>query len=286
MKLVIVGNNDGPLRLIKSLESSVVEILAVGLQKKASEELMAEYDKCTEGITLFSNFDKEAELLKIVDQYNPDVIINCFSNIIFAEIFLRYKVLNIHLSKLPEYKGRHPLHWALINGEKEIGITIHEMIRQIDGGRILWQETCPISEKTSVAEARELLMEQLEMNFPVFITNFMNKKLKPKENTGGFYLPRRVPEDSLLSEWQDREIIYRKIMALRSEDYPAFLKFKNVKVEVRNALKTDSKVASMGDIVKLMEYGVEVSCKNGNIILGNFETSKLDISAKQKIYES
>jgi len=286
MKLVIVGNNDGPLRLIKSLESSVVEILAVGLQKKASEELMAEYDKCTEGITLFSNFKKEAELLKIVNQYNPDVIINCFSNIIFEEIFLRYKVLNIHLSKLPEYKGRHPLHWALINGEKEIGITIHEMIRQIDGGRILWQETCPISEKTSVAEARELLMEQLEMNFPVFITNFMNKKLKPKENTGGFYIPRRVPEDSLLNEWQDREIIYRKIMALRSEDYPAFLKFKNVKVEVRNALKTDSKVASMGEIVKLMEYGVEVSCKNGNIILGNFETSKLDISAKQKIYES
>jgi len=252
MKLVIVGNNDGPLRLIKSLESSVVEILAVGLQKKASEELMAEYDKCTEGITLFSNFKKEAELLKIVNQYNPDVIINCFSNIIFEEIFLRYKVLNIHLSKLPEYKGRHPLHWALINGEKEIGITIHEMIKQIDGGRILWQETCPISEKTSVAEARELLMEQLEMNFPVFLTNFMNKKLKPKENTGGFYIPRRVPKDSLLSEWQDREIIYRKIMALRSEDYPAFLKFKNVKVEVRSALKTDSKVASMGDIVKLM----------------------------------
>jgi len=286
MKLVIVGNNDGPLRLIKSLESSVVEIQAVGLQKKASEELMAEYDKCTEGITLFSNFKKEAELLKIVDQYNPDVIINCFSNIIFEEFFLRYKVLNVHLSKLPEYKGRHPIHWALINGEKEIGITIHEMIRQIDGGRILWQEICPISEKTSVAEARELLMEQLEMNFPVFITNFINKKLKPKENTGGFYIPRRVPEDSLLNEWQDREIIYRKVMALRSEDYPAFLKFKNVKVEVRSALKTDSKVASLGDIVKLMEYGVEVSCKNGNIILGNFETSKLSISAKQKIYES
>jgi methionyl-tRNA formyltransferase len=52
--------------------------------------------------------------------------------------------INLHTGKLPEYRGRHAIQWALINGEKEIGITIHFINENIDQGDIILQDCVPI----------------------------------------------------------------------------------------------------------------------------------------------
>jgi hypothetical protein len=51
----------------------------------------------------------------------------------------RLGALNYHTGALPKYRGRQPLYWALKNGEPFVGVTVHEMVPQLDGGPILEQ---------------------------------------------------------------------------------------------------------------------------------------------------
>lgn len=49
------------------------------------------------------------------------------------------KIINIHYSLLPKYRGYHSTVWAIINDEKYLGLTIHEMSEYIDDGDIIYQ---------------------------------------------------------------------------------------------------------------------------------------------------
>lgn len=82
-------------------------------------------------------------------EYAPDVIISFYYNrIIQSEILGIPKVVsaNFHGSVLPNYAGSHALNWQIINGESESGVTLHELSREIDGGKIILQKTFPILE--------------------------------------------------------------------------------------------------------------------------------------------
>jgi len=61
--------------------------------------------------------------------------------------FSRLKTINCHAGKLPFYRGRNILNWALINDEKEFGITVHYLDEGIDTGDIILQETYPITDE-------------------------------------------------------------------------------------------------------------------------------------------
>ena len=117
------------------------------------------------------------------------------------------------------------MHWALINGESYHGITIHEMNERFDDGAILWQEKVKLQPHYSVQELRKLLMEVLVVHFPHFIENLNEGKLEKKENVlvKGNYVRARRPEDSRLTEWSKPDLLFRKIKALRSEPFPAYL---------------------------------------------------------------
>ena len=76
-----------------------------------------------------------------------DLIISVAASVIFGEELLNLPkrgCLNIHNGKLPKYRGMMPVFWQLYHGEKEIGITVHEMNVKLDDGRILLQEGVPV----------------------------------------------------------------------------------------------------------------------------------------------
>ena len=285
MNLLIIGNNDGPLRLLKSLKYCQVSIVGVGLQKPVSRQLMIDYKNIHIEGHFFVEFNNERGLKAKINSLEIDLIVNCFSNIIFKRIINIYPVLNIHLSILPAYKGRHPLHWALINGEKEIGFSIHKMTKDIDGGEIYWQHRVSISEGLSVVCAREKLMLSLEKDFANFLLKYLNYELNitPNSMQNGFYISRRYPEDSVITEWHDRNLVFRKVMALSSEDYPAAIIVNGTKVEVRNAKRPESVSGEPGKVSRLLPDGIEVECGNGNIILKGFSPEDYSLAKNQNI---
>lgn len=68
--------------------------------------------------------------------------------------------LNYHTGKLPKYRGRQPLFWAMLNGEEEVGITIHEMEPSLDAGAIVCQESIDIKGLRSLHRVYERTIAQ------------------------------------------------------------------------------------------------------------------------------
>jgi methionyl-tRNA formyltransferase len=71
----------------------------------------------------------------------------------------RLGTFNLHGSLLPQYRGAAPLNWAVINGEKETGVTTFLLSHEIDTGKILFREKIVIDENDSVGDIHDRLME-------------------------------------------------------------------------------------------------------------------------------
>ncbi|HTH30021.1 MAG TPA: methionyl-tRNA formyltransferase, partial [Lacibacter sp.] len=67
--------------------------------------------------------------------------------------------VNVHGSLLPQYRGAAPINWAVINGEKETGVTTFKLKHEIDTGDILMQESFPVAEDETAGEVHDRMKE-------------------------------------------------------------------------------------------------------------------------------
>lgn len=72
----------------------------------------------------------------------------------------RFGTFNLHASSLPDYRGAAPINWAIINGEKETGVTTFFLRHEIDTGSIIFQEKEPILDTDDVGSLYERLMKK------------------------------------------------------------------------------------------------------------------------------
>ncbi|MGY3765529.1 methionyl-tRNA formyltransferase [Vagococcus vulneris] len=113
-----------------------------------------------------------SEEMEAVIEMQPDLIVTAAFGQFLPEKILKAPKLgaiNVHASLLPKYRGGAPVHYSIINGEKETGVTIMEMVKKMDAGDILAQRAIPIEETDDVgtmfdklsAVGESLLMETL-----------------------------------------------------------------------------------------------------------------------------
>lgn len=113
----------------------------------------------------------------------------------------RIAALNIHASLLPCYRGAAPIQWAVINGEKETGITVFRIISKMDAGPILASRAVPIGETETAGELEErlthvgadLIVEVLE-DLPAILAG-----QQPQDETRVTYAPKLEKKDGRLS---------------------------------------------------------------------------------------
>ena len=141
---------------------------------------------------ILDSVNSKASLNKI-KSFNCDLLVSMSFNQIFREDLINLTpigIINCHAGKLPFYRGRNILNWALINDEKEFGITVHFVDTGIDTGDIILQKTFPISDKdsyktllnTSYSACGDILFEAL-----VQIAESNYKRTKQKTITRRFY---------------------------------------------------------------------------------------------------
>ena len=287
MRIALVGNNDGPLILAQSMRKVNRYPVCIGLQNPVSETLHTEYQELIGNSDFFVEFN-EAQLLEQLVSYNFDILVNCFCNFKFNKLLDTYTVLNVHLAPLPEYRGRHPLQWALINGEHEFGCTVHKMDKAFDAGEIYWQEKVSISQGMSVAELRNALMEHLASGFGAFLGSYEKGNIVPLPNPDAkaTYAPKRHPKDSLLTEWHDGDTVYRKVMALRSGDFPAYIEIQGKVIPFYKAKLEEETgpAATTVHIHRVYEDAISVTCKDGKRVrLYSFELSAHQLTKNQEI---
>ena len=92
---------------------------------------------------------REPEFVELLRSLKPDVmVVAAFGQIITKEILEmpKYGCINVHASLLPAYRGAAPIQWAVINGDKESGVTIMQMDEGIDTGDMMEKAVVPIAE--------------------------------------------------------------------------------------------------------------------------------------------
>lgn len=103
---------------------------------------------------------KDGAALAQLRQLAPELIVVAAYGRILPEEILALPpkgCINVHSSLLPKYRGAAPIHWAVINGERETGVTIMEVARELDAGDILSQVSTPIGPEETVESVHDRL---------------------------------------------------------------------------------------------------------------------------------
>lgn len=105
---------------------------------------------------------KDESVLKQISSLAPDLIVVVAYGLFLPTKILsipKYKVLNVHPSLLPKYRGAAPMQWALINGDSKTGVTILYMSSKMDAGDILLQKDIPILEEDNFESLQKKLSQ-------------------------------------------------------------------------------------------------------------------------------
>lgn len=92
------------------------------------------------------------EMARVIE-LAPDLIVTAAFGQFLPEKLIqspKYGAVNVHASLLPKYRGGAPVHYAIMNGEKETGVTIMEMIKKMDAGDIITQATVSVDSEDNV----------------------------------------------------------------------------------------------------------------------------------------
>lgn len=90
---------------------------------------------------------KDGEAMEIIRELQPEcIVVAAYGKILPKEMldYPKFGCINVHASLLPKYRGSAPIQWAVINGEKETGVTIMQMGEGVDTGDMLCQKAIPI----------------------------------------------------------------------------------------------------------------------------------------------
>lgn len=169
MKIIFMGTPDFAAASLEALIASKHEIMAVVTQpdkpKGRKGELTPSPVKTIaveKGIKVYQPVRvREQEFVEILRGYNPDVIIVVAFGQIIPESILeipKYGCVNIHGSLLPKYRGAAPIQWAVLDGEKETGVTTMLMDKGIDTGDILLKRVINLTEDETAGSLFDKLM--------------------------------------------------------------------------------------------------------------------------------
>jgi len=170
MKIVFMGTPEFAVASLEALLEAGSEIVGVvtapdkpaGRGQKLAESAVKQY-AVSRGIKVLQPEKlKNAEFLAELKSLNADLqVVVAFR--MLPEVVWQMPAkgtINLHASLLPQYRGAAPINWAIINGEKESGVTTFFLKQEIDTGDILFVEKITIDENTTAGEYHDRMMNK------------------------------------------------------------------------------------------------------------------------------
>lgn len=203
LKIVFMGTPEFAVPSLQALVEYGFDVVAVitapdkpkGRGKKLGTSAVKDY-AVTTGIPVLQPTNlKDPEFHKELQSYEADVQIVVAFRMLPEVVWSMppHGSFNLHGSLLPDYRGAAPINWAIINGEKETGVTTFKLQHEIDTGNILFQEKEPILYTDNVGSVYERLMHKgakLVVKTAQAIEDG-NYTLKPQEPKGE---PKHAPK--------------------------------------------------------------------------------------------
>lgn len=186
---------------------------------------------------------KDGAILPLLEAWQPDCIVVIAYGKILPEYVLsypKYGCINVHASLLPKYQGAAPIHFVLINGEKETGITTMKMDCGIDTGEILLKKSTPILPSDDAGILHDRLAEMGASLLLETLDGLEKGEIVPEKQTGpSNYVPKIDNAVKKLDFSQTAENIVNRIRGL--SPFPtAFCFFGGKKMKIYQAEVLDS----------------------------------------------
>lgn len=215
------------------------------------------YSPCKEiaienNILVFQPLKIREEYQKILDM-KPDIIITAAYGQIIPKVILdypKYGAINVHGSLLPKLRGGAPIHHAIINGDKDIGVTIMYMDVKMDAGDIISQKSIPLTLDMNLDTAYEklaLLGRDLLMDTLPSIIEGTNNRIKQNEEEVTFGYNITKEEEKI--NFNDSSInIYNKIRGLSTVP-GAYAIINNKRMKVYSSSVTSIKSSGIPGVI-------------------------------------
>ena len=154
-----------------------------------------------------------------LDVGHPDLIFSFYYRSMLPMSILdraRLGAFNLHGSLLPKFRGRAPLNWAILKGERETGVTLHEMTAKPDAGRIVDQQAVPIGPDDTAVEVFHRMTDAAEAVLKRSLSALVAGTVhyKPNDLSRGSYFGRRRPEDGRIDWTKSAQEIHDLVRAV------------------------------------------------------------------------
>lgn len=223
-RTIVFGYHDIGVACLQELLSQRANVVAVVTHRDDPAETVwfgsvAEL-AAAHGIPVEAPDDPNAPaFLEEVRRLRPDLVFSFYYRRLLSPAILAIPPLgaiNLHGSLLPKYRGRAPLNWVLVRGERLTGVTLHHMDARADHGDIIAQRAVPIAiEDTALtlsrkltAAARTLLAEM----YPLIVAGRAPRV--PQDHAAATKFGRRTPADGLIAWSRSAWEIYNLIRAV------------------------------------------------------------------------
>lgn len=212
------------------------------------------------------------EFQQLFDSLAPDVAIIVAYGRIIPEWILKipkYGFINVHFSLLPAYRGAAPINWAIVNGEKQTGITTMQLVPELDAGDILLQQATKISD----LETAEELGKRLSFLGAELLSQTLDKLLsitpQKQDHEKATFAPILKREDGKIN-WQEMTAQEVALRVRGFQPWPgAYTLLKGTRLiiwqaKVKNAILSGNN--QPGTIVQADKNGIVIACNQSTAL--------------------
>ncbi|MDP1853690.1 MAG: methionyl-tRNA formyltransferase [Candidatus Omnitrophota bacterium] len=299
MEIIFFGSSNFAVSILEAIISSGYELACVVTQpdRKAGRHLKIALTPVksycqTHNISIFQPEDLKAEEVRgYLKKFVADLfIVVSYGKIIPKEILDLPKIfsVNIHTSLLPKYRGAAPINRAIMNGEKETGISIIRMNEFMDRGDIILQKPVALSDEFDAQSLSASLAEAAKEAIIEAIGLIKNKKysLRKQSEQEATYASKLTKEDGVIDWGKSRKVIFNQVRGL--VPWPGAYTYLSGKIlKVWQAHYTDfnkpegsglasfsqsrnlkpGRIPKIGEVINITGEGIIVCCGSGFLFL-------------------
>jgi len=290
-RAVVFAYHDVGVRCLRVLLARGVEVPLVLTHEDAADEPIwfesVARHAAWHGIETLTPADPNVpEIIERVRALEPDFLFSFYYRSLLGPELLalpRRGAYNMHGSLLPHYRGRVPVNWAVLHGERETGATLHAMTLKPDAGDIVDRQAVPILPDDTALEVFRKVTVAAEIalyrSLPALIAG--SAPHEPQQLGLGSYFGRRTARDGAI-DWRRGALAAHNLIRAVAPPYPgAFSSAEGMTLRILRSLPAGSAMRATPPVLRWQEGEVYALCHDGALKLLQFELGPDVASAAQ-----
>ena len=280
MKIVFMGTPDFAVGALEALVEAGHEVVAVVTQPdkpkgRGKEMQQTPVKACAlkHNIEVFQSVKiKTPEAVEVLKGYGADLfVVAAFGQILSKEILdmPKFGCVNIHASLLPKYRGAAPIQWAILDGEKETGVTIMQMNEGLDTGDMLTKVIVPIEDTDTGESLFDKLAEAGAKLLIETIPQIEAGTLHPEAQDDSLSTyAKMIKKEMGLIDWKKEAVVLERLVRGMNSWPSAYTHFNGKTLKVWEAgVELKEAKAEPGTVVEVTKNSIKVQTGQDLLVL-------------------